>query len=135
MYDEFKKIGLDSHYELLDYEGTEQRIRVAGALGSFWNKEGAAIQPARLARGLARAVERHGGTIYEQTRVISVTPGAKPVMHTARGDVRARVVVLAGEAYLSALPGYERQIIPLTSHMVVTEPLNDEITAPVFRPA
>lgn len=126
MFNEFKAIGLDDHYELLDAAGTEARIRVAGAVGSFWNKEGAAIQPARLARGLAHAVERLGGTIYEQTRVTDCKPGPNPKLVTGRGDVRAKTVVLAGEAYLSALPGYERQIIPLTSHMVVTEPLSDE---------
>ena len=125
MYDEFKKIGLGDHYELLEAAGTERRIRVAGSVGAFWNKEGAAIQPARLARGLARAVERRGATIYEQTRVTSYTDGPNPKLVTDRGDVRAKVVVLAGEAYLSALPGLERQIIPLTSHMVVTEPLSD----------
>jgi glycine/D-amino acid oxidase-like deaminating enzyme len=125
MYDEFKAVGLESHYELLDAAGTEARVKVAGAVGSFWNREGAAIQPAKLARGLARAVERHGGTIYEGTRVTAITPAPSPSLVTDRGTVRAKVVVLAGEAYLSALPGYERQIIPLTSHMVVTEPLSD----------
>jgi glycine/D-amino acid oxidase-like deaminating enzyme len=34
--------------------------------------------------------------------------------------------VLAGEAYLSALPGMERSIIPMTSHIVVTEPLGED---------
>ena len=59
---------------------------MTNAVGSFYNREGAAVQPARLARGLARAVERHGGTIYEQTRVVDFTPGPpSPVFHTERG--------------------------------------------------
>jgi glycine/D-amino acid oxidase-like deaminating enzyme len=126
MYDEFAKIGLGDHYEVLDADATAQRIRVANAVGSFWNREGAAVQPARLARGLARAVERHGATIYEQTRVTVYTEGPNPKLVTARGDVRAKTIVLAGEAYLSALPKLRRAIMPLTSHMVVTEPLSDE---------
>jgi glycine/D-amino acid oxidase-like deaminating enzyme len=125
MYDEFRAVGLDDHYELLDAAQTEARIRVAGAVGAFWNKEGAAVQPASLARGLARAVERRGGTIYEQTRVTDYTEGPSPRLITDRGDVRARAIVLAGEAYLSQLPKLRRQIIPLTSHIVVTEPLSD----------
>jgi glycine/D-amino acid oxidase-like deaminating enzyme len=124
-YDEFKAVGLEDHYELLDAAGTEKRIRVAGAVGSFWNREGAAIQPARLARGLARAVERNGGTIYEQTRVTDFVEGLNPKLVTDRGEVRAKTIVLAGEAYLSALPNLSRQIMPMTSHMVVTEPLSD----------
>ena len=126
IYDEFRAIGLEDHYELLDAAQTAERLRVARAVGSFWNKEGAVVQPARLARGLARAVERRGGTIYEQTRVTDYAPGPSPKLVTARGDVRARVIILAGEAYLSQLPKLRRQIMPLTSHVVLTEPLGAE---------
>src|SRR3712207_8543972 len=55
--------GLEKHVALLDADQTVERMRVADAVGSFWMREGAAIQPARLARGLARAVERRGGRI------------------------------------------------------------------------
>lgn len=127
MYDEFRAIGLEDHNQLFDERETRERINVAGAVGSFWNKEGAAIQPARLARGLARAVERLGATIYEGTRVTEFTPNPNPSLVTERGTVTAKTIVLAGEAYLSALPTMERAIIPLTSHMVVTEPLSQEI--------
>lgn len=126
-YDEFRAIGLEDHNRLLDAHETQERVNVAGAVGSFWNKEGAAIQPARLARGLAQAVERLGATIYEQTRVTEVTPAPTPSLVTDRGTARAKTVVLAGEAYLSQLPKFNRSIIPLTSHMVVTEPLSQEL--------
>ncbi len=127
MLDGFRAVGLEDHYRLLDADETRDRINVSKALGSFHNREGAAIQPARLARGLARAVERLGGTIYEQTPVTGFTANPTPSLVTARGTVRAKTVVLAGEAYLSAIPGMERAIIPMTSHIVVTEPLAEDI--------
>lgn len=127
MYDEFRAIGLEDHYELFDAAQTRERIRVASAVGSFWNKEGAAIQPARLARGLARAVERHGGTIYEQTRVVDYVPGPLPRLDTDRGNISAKAIVLAGEGYLSRLPKLRRRIVPATSHIVLTEPLSDDL--------
>ena len=37
----------------------------------------------------------------------------------------ANVVVLAGEAYLSQLPGHRRSLLPLYSLIVLTEPLSD----------
>ncbi len=126
MHDGYAAIGLDGHYELLDARQTEERIHVAGAVGSAWNRHGAAIQPARLARGLAEAVERHGGVIYEQTRVTDFVPGPLPRLDTARGNVSARVIVLAGEAYLAQQPRLSRSILPITSHMVATAPLTDE---------
>jgi glycine/D-amino acid oxidase-like deaminating enzyme len=126
MYDGFRAIGLEDHYRLLDADETQERINVANALGSFHNREGAAIQPARLARGLARAVERRGATIYEQTPVTRFSGNPSTSLVTERGTVRAKTIVLAGEAYLSALPGMERSIIPMTSHIVVTEPLGED---------
>ncbi len=122
---QYRALGIEDHYELLDKAGADAHVRVARTVGAIWAKEGATVQPARLARGLARAVERHGATIYEQTRVTNVVPGPLPRLDTARGNVSARVVVLAGEAYLSQLPGLERQIIPMTSHIVLTEPLSE----------
>ncbi len=126
LYDTWRAIGLDDHYRLLDESEVRSRVNAAGALGGLHNREGAAIQPAKLARGLARAVERQGGRIYEQTRVTRVRDGARPGLITERGVVNAKTVVLAGEAYLSSLPGYRRSVIPVTSHMVVTEPLGDD---------
>ncbi len=126
-YEQFKELGLADHYELLDPAATEEHIRVTRTEGGFWNREGAVIQPARLARGLARAVERNGGTIYEQTRATDWIPGNPATLITERGNITATVIVLAGEAYLSALPKTARWIIPMTSHMVITEPLSDDI--------
>jgi glycine/D-amino acid oxidase-like deaminating enzyme len=70
-----------------------------------------------VSRGLARAVERHGGAIYEETRVLDYVPGPLPRLDTARGNVSAKAIVLAGEAYLSQLPKLHRQIMPMTSHL------------------
>jgi glycine/D-amino acid oxidase-like deaminating enzyme len=128
MWQEYQSIGLEDRVALLDARETAARIRAEGGVGGFWNRDGAAIQPARLARGLARAVERRGGRIVEGTTVTDYAGGAPPRLITDRGEVRARrAIVLAGEAYLSRLPKLRRHIIPMTSHMVVTEPLSAEI--------
>lgn len=126
-YESFEQLGLGDNYRILDADETATRVRVSKTIGSLWKKHGASVQPAALARGLARAVERHGVTIYEQTRVRDYEQGPRPRLMTDRGDVWAKAIVLAGEAYLSRLPKLKRQIIPATSHMVVTEPISDEI--------
>mgnify|MGYP000554203208 CR=1 FL=1 len=125
---EYDSIGLGDQMELLDAAQTAERARVNGAIASSWTRPAARVQPARLARGLARAVERHGGRIVEQTSVLDYAGGETPRLFTDRGDVRARrAIVLAGEAYLSRLPKLRRHVIPMTSHMVVTAPLSPEI--------
>jgi glycine/D-amino acid oxidase-like deaminating enzyme len=122
----YRELGLESYYELLDRSQTLEHVNVAGTLGAVWDKNSATVQPARLARGLARAVERHGATIYEQTPVTDFIPGPLPRFDTPYGNIGANTIVLAGEAYLAGLPKTRRQLAPLTSHIVITEPLTPD---------
>lgn len=132
-YEEYVRFGFGDRYELLDASALSERIRIAGALRGLRGTSGAVVHPGRLARGLARAVERRGGRIVEGTSVLEVrarrrgatpgAPGADPVLVTDRGEIRAGTVVLAGEAYLARLPGYRRRVVPLYSLIVLTEPL------------
>ncbi len=89
-------------------------------LGGTYTPHCAAIHPARLVRGLARAVERRGVTVLEQTRVTAIEPGT---VHTGHGRVRAAVTVRATEGFTAALPGYRRAVVPVYSLMIATEPL------------
>jgi glycine/D-amino acid oxidase-like deaminating enzyme len=123
----YEKFALERHYQLLSEEDTAERITVTNAKGAIYTPNAATIHPGKLVRGLARVVERLGGTIYEQSPVINYVTGAYPVLQTATGNVRARTIVLAGEAYLAQLPPLKRQLIPIYSLIVLTEPLPDEI--------
>ena len=76
-YQTLDALGLADRYELLDATQTADRIRVNGAVAALYSPVGASVHPARLARGLARAVERHGGTIYEQTQVVDYETGGR----------------------------------------------------------
>lgn len=112
--------------ELLDAGELEKRVRVADTRLALFDPYCATVHPGRLVRGLARLVEDAGAVIYEQTRVTEVRTEPVPTLRTERGDVSARFVVLAGEAWLSQLPGTRRAVLPLYSLIVLTEPLTDE---------
>ena len=126
----YERFGFGDRVVLLSATELADRLRVAGALGALFAPDCAVIHPGRLVRGLARAVERRGATIHEGTEATDFTPrspyGVGPVLHTARGDVRARTVVLAGEAWLTRLRKLRRQLLPIYSLIVLTEPLSDE---------
>lgn len=114
--------GDDTH--LLDAQQVAERVSVAGAIGGHFNETSAKMHPAKLVRGLARAVEAHGGTIYEKTEVTDYTTGAYPALHTAQGHARAKTIVLAGESYLSRFPSLRRRVMPVYSLITLTEPLS-----------
>lgn len=119
-------LGLADHYRLLGADEVAARIQVVGAHGALFTPETAVIHPGRLVRGLARAVERRGATIYERTPVTHIVPGPSPRLVTEHGDLRASVVVLAGEAYLSRLVPLRRQLVPVYSLIVLTAPLTPD---------
>jgi len=106
-------------------EATE-RLGAEGLLGATFTPHCAALDPARLARGLAEAVERRGATIYERTPVTEIEPGRdgrRPTVRTSGASVRADVVVRAVEGWRATMPGQRRSLVPIYSLMIATEPL------------
>jgi glycine/D-amino acid oxidase-like deaminating enzyme len=110
----------DDDYRLLDRDETLQMVGGTDVVGGYFTPHCAAIHPARLARGLARAVERKAAVIYEHTPVVEITPRRA---RTNLGVVRADVIVRATEAFTPSLKGLERAVVPIYSLMVATEPL------------
>lgn len=116
--------------EFVGREDLQRRISIEGALGGLFAPHSARIQPAALAAGLAEAAERRGVEIYEATPVTEILPpgahpypGAGSVARTTFGDVRARSVLRCTEGFTAGLPGHRRDLLPMNSSMIVTEPL------------
>jgi glycine/D-amino acid oxidase-like deaminating enzyme len=125
-YAAYERLGLADHYQFLSPEEVAERVRVTDVHGGLYTPDGASIHPARLARGLARAVEVHGGTIYEQTAATGFQGGSNARLITESGELRARkAIVLAGEAYLTHLPKLHRALLPVYSLICLTEPLTN----------
>ncbi len=115
-------VGPDDAWEL-DAAEVAERVAVPGVLGGVFNRHCARVHPAKLVRGLADAVERSGVEIFERTPVLRI---GDHEAETLTGPVRASWVVRATEGYTAGLPGVRRQLLPMNSSMVVTEPLGDE---------
>lgn len=105
---------------LLDGPEARARVQVANALGALVLHGVARVQPARLVRGLAATVERMGVAIHEQTEVTGIAPRR---VRTAHGTVSARFVLRATEGFTCGLPGSARDVLPMNSAIIVTEPV------------
>ncbi|MCA3443796.1 MAG: FAD-dependent oxidoreductase [Rhodobacter sp.] len=101
-------------------EAARARVNIPGLLGGMVVTGVARIQPAKLVRGLAAAVERRGVTIAEGTAVTGIAPGR---VTTNRGTITAPVILRATEGFTATLPGLKRDWLPLNSAQIVTEPL------------
>jgi len=118
--------GLGEDVELLSGEQTRALVASPTYLGGLLDRRGVAmVNPARLAWGLADAVEGAGGRIHEATRVLALSSGRDRVsLTTATGTVRARQVVLATNVFRSPLRRARAQVVPVWDHMIATEPLS-----------
>lgn len=126
-YAAYDHLGLADRYRFMSIEDAADRIRVTGVHGALYTPDGASIHPGRLVRGLAHAVEAHGGVIYEQTTVDRFEAGANPRVVTHAGELRAKqAVIIATEAYTTRFPRLHRALLPVYSLICLTEPLTQQ---------
>ncbi|TMS52418.1 FAD-binding oxidoreductase [Mycobacterium sp. DBP42] len=112
--------GTSGQWSLLDPAEARQRINATDVRGALYTEHCALLQPDKLVRGLATAVEKLGVTIYENTTVENIDAG---VVRTQRGTVRAETAVRATEAFTPQFAAYRRNVAPLYSLVVATAPI------------
>jgi glycine/D-amino acid oxidase-like deaminating enzyme len=99
-------------------------------VGGMINSGNGHLHPLNLCLGEARAIEQHGGKIFEQSPIVRIRHGDKPEVHTANGVMHAKKVVLAGNAYLGrAEPRLFGRVIPASSFMIATERLDEDLAS------
>ncbi|MGD9793932.1 MAG: NAD(P)/FAD-dependent oxidoreductase [Acidimicrobiia bacterium] len=119
LVDERERFGFDD-VRWLDRATAHGEIAVPGLLGALRNPNCAAVDPGRLVRGLAAAARARGITIHESTRATSFEDRRVVTEH---GVIDAGAVIRATEAYSCELPGMRRDLLPIYSLMIATEPL------------
>lgn len=129
--------------DLLSREETARRLGSDAWFGGWWNPTGGHINPLALARGLASAVLTKGGRVFARTPVSDFEhTGGRWLVRTPRGEVRARALVLATNAYTdraspNLAPDIAREIVPILSWQMATMPLGDNLRRSILpgRPA
>ncbi|MFV0473168.1 MAG: NAD(P)/FAD-dependent oxidoreductase [Pikeienuella sp.] len=114
----------EARSRLLDAREAAARINISNVMGALATEGVARVQPAKLVRGLAEAVERRGVKIYEQTAVTAIDRGRVTTTH---GAVKAHRIVRATEGFTHGVPGCAREWLPMNSAIVVTEPVPDKL--------
>ena len=88
------------------------------------------LHPLKYALGLARAATQAGVRIFEHSAVTTLHMGAMAKVTTARGEVRAKQVLLAGNVYLQGISSHlEARIMPVGTYIVCSEPLPEALAS------
>jgi gamma-glutamylputrescine oxidase len=113
--------------ELLDKDAIRGRVGTDRYVGGAIDHTGGHIHPLNLALGEAAALEALGGVIHEYSEVTKLISGQPATVKTRNGEVKARFVVLAGNAYLGGLvPELGAKSMPCGSQIIATEPLDED---------
>jgi gamma-glutamylputrescine oxidase len=84
------------------------------------------FHPLNYCLGLADAALKAGAMIFENSPVADVDTGPSPVLKTAKGNIKAKHLIIGGNAYLgkTVKPLFGR-VMPVTSFIVTTDPLGE----------
>lgn len=103
-------------------------------LGTYYDPNGAHLHPLNLARGEAKALTSLGGQIFENSRVMNIDKTITPKIYTENGVVKAKQVILSGNAYMGNLvPEMEAKLVPVSSFIVTTEQLPETLVKDIIR--
>ena len=117
----------EKRFEPLDGATITRRTGSSVSYTGVVEEHAGTVQPAKLAVGLRDLAISRGVVVHESSPVLSIEPGATCTVTTARGRVRAAKVVLAANAWLSALPELRKHMYVVESQVIATAPVPDEL--------
>ncbi|WP_110687539.1 NAD(P)/FAD-dependent oxidoreductase [Salinicola aestuarinus] len=110
--------------ELMEGDAYRREIGSDRYVGALLDHAGGHLHPLNLVLGEAAALEGLGGRIYERSPVTQIIHGDPVEICTPSGKVRAKRVVVAGNAYQKGLlPALEGKSLPCGTQVVATAPL------------
>ena len=115
--------------ELLDAGRSAEMIGSPVYRAATIDRRGGHINPFAYVRGLARAAAAAGAVIHAHSPVHGISRGdGSWRVRTERGEVTADCVILATNAYTTALwPGLRESVVPVRSYGFVSAPLSDNL--------
>jgi len=125
-----ESLARDYDYHSTRFIGREELALLLASsryIAALYDSKGGHLHPLNYTLGLARALELWNGRIFEGTRALEFTPGAIVQVHTAKGLVRCRQLVLCGNVSLGATaPELSSKIMSVGTCVVATASLGPE---------
>jgi glycine/D-amino acid oxidase-like deaminating enzyme len=117
--DAARELGFPDEAVPLAGDELAERIRSPRFRKGVFLRDGATVQPARLAQTLRTAVAREA-RLHEHTRATDISDG---VVTTERGRVRAKEIVVGVNAAAAGWKPLRRRLTVFGSYVVLTEPV------------
>lgn len=122
----FRHYGYDG-YRMLSRQQIREIVATDAYCGGRLDTGGGHMHPLNYLLGVAGAARSLGAEIFVNSKALDIHWADPCVVRTANGQVRARYVLLCGNAYLGGLvPRIGGKIMPITNHVLATAPLGEE---------
>ncbi|GDX80331.1 FAD-dependent oxidoreductase [Deltaproteobacteria bacterium] len=116
-------------------EGLDELYQQAGFRVGVHIADDGELDPARFVRGVAQAAVGRGVRLFERSPVLEIaapSPG-EAYVRTARGEVRAQLVLVCTNAYAGEIiPWYADKVDPVRGQMLATAPAPPMFSSPVY---
>ena len=123
---ELESLGYRHQLRLLQPEQMHEVVGSDNYVGGMIDMGSGHLHPLNLALGEAAAAASLGVQLFEDSPVTRIDYGRELRVHTARGQVRAKYLVLACNAYINGLePTLSGKVLPAGSYVIATEPLSE----------
>lgn len=117
-----------SGLEMVSKSEVGKYVRSDRYAGGMIDRFGGHIHPLNYVLAEASAIESRSGRIFENSRVLSVDKGPEVTVRTAQGTVRAKYLLVCGNAYIGGLlPEIGERMMPVSSQVMATEPLDQAL--------
>lgn len=128
---EFMARELDYHeIKIIEKENIRDEMNTTFYQGGRVDAKSAHFHPLNYVLGLAKAAEKLGAEIYEQSEALNIVDNGqgKKVINTRHGRVFADHVVIVTNAYSGNLnKTIQKSVVPIESIMISTEPLQEAL--------
>ena len=121
------RLGVEDEYLLLTPDEVQERCASPAFGSGMLIPDAANLQPARLARGLRRALIETGVRIHEGAPVTRFRASDHAVAETPDGTVRAGRAVVGLGAWATSWKAFRSRTTVRGSYMVVTEPAPERL--------
>lgn len=113
--------------EWMDEARLSEQVKSPLYLGAWWEPGCGLLNPAKLAWGWKEVIQRQGVEVFEQTPAVEIRREAKGRIRvlTPWGEVVAKRLLLATNAYSHLIPQLKGKQAPVWTYIVLTEPLGE----------
>ncbi|AQT12836.1 FAD-binding oxidoreductase [Pseudomonas protegens] len=123
--EELRSLGYRHQTRLLQADEMHSVVGSKRYVGGLIDMGSGHLHPLNLALGEARAAQQLGVQLFEHSAVTRIDYGPEVKVHSSRGTVRAKTLVLGCNAYLNDLnPELRGKVLPAGSYIIATEPLS-----------